>query len=89
MAAQLGSRHAPATQRRACQDLRSLTRHSATTNLRRVGEAELARVAADRSLAATQEADRPLLAAVGVYRLGYALGRLRETERVGRLVLQA
>ncbi|MEV4012755.1 helix-turn-helix transcriptional regulator [Nonomuraea angiospora] len=89
VATELGSRHAPAAQRRAYQTLRSLTYHSATTTLRRVGEAELAWVAADRSLAAAQEADKPLLAAVSAYRLGYVLIRLRETERALHLVLQA
>ncbi|MEO3805478.1 hypothetical protein [Nonomuraea sp. B1E8] len=89
VATELGSRHAPAAQRRAYQTLRSLTYHSATTTLRRVGEAELAWVAADRSLAAAQEADRPLLAAVSAYRLGYVLVRLRETERALHLVLQS
>ncbi|MEQ4718988.1 XRE family transcriptional regulator [Nonomuraea sp. B19D2] len=89
VATELGSRHAPAAQRQAYQTLRSLTYHSATTTLRRVGEAELAWVAADRSLAAAQEADRPLLAAVSAYRLGYVLVRLRETERALHLVLQA
>ncbi|WP_214320396.1 helix-turn-helix domain-containing protein [Nonomuraea sediminis] len=89
VATELGSRHAPAAQRREYQTLRSLTYHAATTTLRRVGEAELAWVAADRSLAAAQEADRSLLAAVSAYRLGYVLVRLRESERALHLALQA
>lgn len=89
VATELGSRHAPAAQRRAYQTMRSLTYHATTTTLRRVGEAELAWLAADRSLAAAQEADRPLLAAVSAYRLGYVLVRLRETRRALDLVLQA
>ncbi|MEV0352598.1 helix-turn-helix transcriptional regulator [Nonomuraea sp. NPDC050680] len=89
VATELGSRHAPAGARRAYQTLRSLTYHCATTTLRRVSEPELAWVAADRSLAAAEEADRPLLVAVSAYRLGYVLIRLHETERALRLVLGA
>ncbi|MFI7150805.1 helix-turn-helix domain-containing protein [Nonomuraea sp. NPDC050022] len=89
VATELGSRHAPAGARRAYQTLRSLTYHCTTTTLRRVGEPELAWVAADRSLAAAEEADRPLLVAVSAYRLGYVLIRLRETERALRMVLEA
>jgi hypothetical protein len=89
VATELGSRHAPAAARRTYQTLRSLTYHCTTTTLRRVGEAELAWIAADRSLAAAEEAGRPLLVAVSAYRLGYVLIRLRETERALHLVLQA
>ncbi|GII96050.1 helix-turn-helix domain-containing protein [Sinosporangium siamense] len=89
VAAELGSRHAPAAQREPYQVLRALTYHAATTTLRRVGEAELAWCAADRSLAAAQEAGRPLLAAVSAYRLGHVLIRLRETGKALNLLLDA
>ncbi|MFD1931938.1 helix-turn-helix domain-containing protein [Nonomuraea mangrovi] len=89
VATELGSRYAPAARRRTYQTLRSLTYHSTTTTLQRVGDPELAWVAADRSLAAAQEAGRPLLAAVSAYRLGYVLVRLRETHQALRVVLQA
>ncbi|MFI6500380.1 hypothetical protein [Nonomuraea typhae] len=54
-----------------------------------MSEPELAWVAADRSLSAAEEADRPMLVAVSAYRLGYVLTRLRQTERALELVLQA
>jgi transcriptional regulator with XRE-family HTH domain len=89
VATELGSRHSPPAQRRAYHCLRSLTYHCTTTTLRRVGQPELAWVAADRSLAAAQEAERPLLAAVSAYRLGYVLVRLREIGRALDMVLKA
>jgi transcriptional regulator with XRE-family HTH domain len=49
-------------ERRAADTVRALVYHSATMTLSRVGEAELAWTAADRSLAAAEAADRPLLA---------------------------
>ncbi|GGS79207.1 transcriptional regulator [Planobispora rosea] len=89
VATELGSRHAPTKHRRAYQTLRSLTYHCTTTTLRRVGEAELAWMAADRSLAAAEEAERPLLVAVSAYRLGYVFVRLREADRALQVVLRA
>ncbi|WP_329429200.1 helix-turn-helix domain-containing protein [Streptosporangium sp. NBC_01495] len=89
VATELGSRHAPAKRRGAYQTLRSLTYHCATTTLRRVGEAELAWMAADRSLAAAEEAEQALLVAVSAYRLGYVFVRLREHDRALQVVLRA
>ncbi|MBB5075491.1 helix-turn-helix domain-containing protein [Nonomuraea endophytica] len=89
IATELGSRHAPSRGRRAYHSLRSLTYHCTTTTLRRVGEPELAWVAADRSLAAAQAAERPLLAAVSAYRLGYVLVRLREISKALEVVRRA
>ncbi|SNR97326.1 Helix-turn-helix domain-containing protein [Streptosporangium subroseum] len=89
VATELGSRHAPVDRRRTYQTLRSLTYHCATTTLRRVGESDLAWLAADRSLAAAEEAERPLLAAVSAYRLGYVFVRLREPDKALQLVLRA
>ncbi|MEV7013792.1 helix-turn-helix transcriptional regulator [Streptosporangium sp. NPDC051022] len=88
IATELGSRHAPARQRRSYQTLRSLVYHCAATTLRRVGDPDLAWLAADRSMAAAEEAGRSLLAAVSVYRLGYVFVRLREPDKALRLVLQ-
>ncbi|MFF0308604.1 helix-turn-helix domain-containing protein [Streptosporangium sp. NPDC004379] len=89
VATELGSRHAPTHRRRTYQTLRSLTYHCATTTLRRVGEPDLAWLAADRSLAAAEEAERPLLAAVSAYRLGYVFVRLHEPDAALGLVLRA
>ncbi|GGK94862.1 transcriptional regulator [Planomonospora parontospora subsp. parontospora] len=89
VATELGSRHTPARHRRAYQTLRSLTYHCTTTTLRRVGEAEPAWMAADRSLAAAEEAEKPLLVAVSAYRLGYVFVRLREPDKALQLALRA
>jgi hypothetical protein len=56
--------------------------------LNRVGEAELAWTAADRSIAAAEAAERPLLAAVSAYRLGYVLVRLGRAEQAEDLLLR-
>ncbi|GAA3120269.1 helix-turn-helix domain-containing protein [Streptosporangium carneum] len=88
IATELGSRQASARQQRIYQTLRSLTYHCAATTLRRVGEPDLAWLAADRSMAAAEEAGRPLLAAVSAYRLGYVFVRLREPDKALRLVLR-
>ncbi|MEU8059262.1 helix-turn-helix domain-containing protein [Microbispora bryophytorum] len=89
VATELGSRHAPSAHRRAYHTLRALTYHCATTTLRRVGEAELAWMAADRSLSAAEDAERPLLVAVSAYRLGYVFVRLREAEKALHLAQRA
>ncbi len=86
IATELGSHHAPPAQLRTYHTLRSLTYHCATTTLRRVGEAELAWMAADRSLSAARDAERSLLIAVSAYRLGYVFVRLREAEKAMHLV---
>jgi transcriptional regulator with XRE-family HTH domain len=75
--------------RRAADTLRAVVYHSATMTLSRVGEAELAWMAADRSLAAAEAADRPLLGAVSAYRLGYVLIRLKQAEQAEDLLLRA
>jgi transcriptional regulator with XRE-family HTH domain len=74
--------------RRAADTVRALVYHSATMTLSRVGEAELAWTAADRSVAAAEAAERPLLAAVSAYRLGYVLIRLRRAEQAEDLLLR-
>ncbi|MFC0862011.1 helix-turn-helix domain-containing protein [Sphaerimonospora cavernae] len=89
VATELGSRHAPAARRRAYHTLRALTYHCTATTLRRVGEAELAWMAADRSLSAAQDAERSLLAAVSAYRLGYVFVRLGEADKAMHLVQRA
>ncbi|WP_433464715.1 helix-turn-helix domain-containing protein [Spirillospora sp. CA-128828] len=69
--------------RRSAYTLCALVYQSAAMTLNRVGEADLAWTAADRSLSAARMADRPLLAAVSAYRLGYILirqKRAREAE---------
>ena len=78
---------APA-ERRATDTVRALVYHSATMTLNRVGEAELAWTAADRSIAAAEAADRPLLAAVSAYRLGYVLIGLKRAEQAEDLLLR-
>ena len=74
--------------RRTADTVRALVYHSVTMTLSRVGEAELAWTAADRSLAAAEAAERPLLAAVSAYRLGYVLIRLRRAEQAEGLLLR-
>lgn len=74
--------------RRAADTLRALVYHSATMTLNRVGEAELAWTAADRSIAASEAAGRPLLAAVSAYRLGYVLIRLKRAAQAEDLLLR-
>jgi transcriptional regulator with XRE-family HTH domain len=74
--------------RRAADTVRALVYHSVTMTLNRVGEAELAWTAADRSVAAAEAAERPLLAAVSAYRLGYVLTRLRRAEQAEDLLLR-
>jgi transcriptional regulator with XRE-family HTH domain len=74
--------------RRAADTVRALVYHSATMTLTRVGEAELAWTTADRSIAAAEAADRPLLAAVSAYRLGYVLIRLGRAEQAEDLLLR-
>jgi hypothetical protein len=51
--------------RRAADTVRALVYHSVTMTLNRVGEAKFAWMAADRSIAAAEAAERPLLAAGG------------------------
>lgn len=57
--------------------------------LSRVGEAELAWTAGDRSVAAAEAAERPLLGAVSAYRLGYVLIRLKRAGQAEDLLLRA
>ncbi|MFI0485726.1 helix-turn-helix domain-containing protein [Actinomadura sp. 9N215] len=80
---------APAKRRRAAHTLRALIYQSAAMTLNRVGEAELAWTAADRSLAAAQDADNPLLAAASAYRLGYVFVRMREPEKAKSIALSS
>jgi transcriptional regulator with XRE-family HTH domain len=77
------------TDRRAADTLRALIYHSATMTLSRVGEAELAWMAADRSIAAAETAERPLLGAVSAYRLGYVLIRLNRAGQAEDLAMRA
>ena len=75
--------------RRAADTLRALAYHSVTMTLSRVGEAELAWTAADRSVATAEAAERPLLGAVSAYRLGYVLIRLKRAGQAEDLLLRA
>ncbi|MEV5708794.1 helix-turn-helix transcriptional regulator [Actinoallomurus sp. NPDC052274] len=79
----------PAAERRTADALRALVYHSVTMTLSRVGEPELAWAAADRSVAAAEVAERPVLAAVSAYRLGYVLIGLKHASRAEDLVLRA
>ncbi|GAA4621011.1 helix-turn-helix transcriptional regulator [Actinoallomurus vinaceus] len=76
-----------AAERRAADTLRALVYHSVTMTLNRVGEPELAWAAADRSIAAAESAERPLLAAVSAYRLGYVLIGLKRAGQAEHLLL--
>ncbi len=73
--------------RRDADTLRALVYHSVTMTLSRVGEPELAWAAADRSVAAAEAAERPLLAAVSAYRLGYVLIGLKRAAQAEYLLL--
>ncbi|WP_248958728.1 helix-turn-helix domain-containing protein [Sphaerisporangium perillae] len=86
---EIASRNAPVSQRRACNTLRALTYHSTATTLSRVGEAELAWTAGDRSLWAAEDAEKPVLAAVSAYRLGYIFVRLNEPEKALQIAVRA
>jgi transcriptional regulator with XRE-family HTH domain len=86
IATELGCHHAGSARRRAYRTLRALAYHCATTTLRRVGEAELAWLAADRSLSAAEDAEQPLLAAVSACRIGYVFTRLRDSDRALQVV---
>ncbi|MFC4587343.1 helix-turn-helix domain-containing protein [Sphaerisporangium corydalis] len=89
IATEIASRNAPAGERRSWHSLRALTYHSVATTLSRVGEAELAWTAGDRSLSAAEHAEKPVLAAVSAYRLGYIFVRLNEPERALRIAVRA
>ncbi|MFG2015636.1 helix-turn-helix domain-containing protein [Actinomadura geliboluensis] len=86
-AAELAAQAAPTRRRRAAHTLLALVYHSAAMTLNRVGEPELAWTAADRSLGAAREADTPLLAAAGAFRLGYIFVRMRQPERAKAIAL--
>ena len=75
--------------RRAAYTLCSLVYQSAATILNRVGEADLAWTAADRSLSAARIGDRPLLAAVSAYRLGYILIRQKRAREAEDLAVRS
>ncbi|WP_395109255.1 helix-turn-helix domain-containing protein [Actinomadura sp. SCN-SB] len=75
--------------RRAALTLCSLVYQSVAMTLNRVGEADLALMAADRSLSAARLAERSLLTAVGAYRLGYVLIRLKRAREAEDLALRA
>lgn len=70
-------RTVPRREQRKAHTLRALVYHAAAAVLNRVGEAELALTAGDRSVASAEAAERPLLTAVSAYRLGYVLTALR------------
>ncbi|MEU8270774.1 helix-turn-helix domain-containing protein [Sphaerisporangium sp. NPDC049002] len=89
VATEIASRNAPAGERRACHTLRALTYHSTATTLSRVGEVELAWTAGDRSLSAAEDAEKPVLAAVSAYRLGYVFVRLNEPEKALQIAVRA
>ena len=76
-------------ERRAAYTLCSLVYQSAATILNRVGEADLAWTAADRSLTAARLGDRPLLAAVSAYRLGYILIRQKRAREAEDLAVRS
>ncbi|WP_433177771.1 helix-turn-helix domain-containing protein [Actinoallomurus sp. CA-150999] len=75
-------------ERRTADTLRALIYHSVTMTLSRVGDAELAWMAADRSIAAAEAAERPLLGAVSAYRLGYVLIRLKQAANAEDLLMR-
>lgn len=74
--------------RRAAATVRAMVYHSVTMTLNRVGEADLAWTAADRSIAAAEAAERPLLAAVSAYRLGYVLIHLNRADQAEDLLMR-
>lgn len=75
--------------RQAAHSLRALVYQSATMILNRVGEADLAWTAVDRSICAAQAAERPLLGAVGAYRLGYVLISQKRARQAEDLAVRA
>jgi hypothetical protein len=83
------SRAARSSDKRAAHSLRSLAYHSVAMTLQRVGDADLAWTAADRSMSAAETAERPLLAAVSAYRLGYVLIRLKRPRQAEDLAIRA
>ncbi|MFK4042446.1 helix-turn-helix domain-containing protein [Nonomuraea wenchangensis] len=88
-AAERGRQAVPRKHRRPADTLKALIYHCAATVLTRVDEPDLAWSAADRSLAAAGDADRPLLAAVSAYRLGYTLIKMRRAEQARDLAVRA
>jgi transcriptional regulator with XRE-family HTH domain len=76
-------------ERRSALTLTALVYQSAAMTLSRVGEADLAWTAADRSLSAARMGDRPLLAAVSAYRLGYVLIRQKRAQEAEDLAVSA
>ncbi|MCK2219563.1 helix-turn-helix domain-containing protein [Actinomadura sp. ATCC 31491] len=89
LAVEHGRQAVPRKHRRPADTLRALTYQCAATVLTRVDEPELAWLAADRSLAAAEDADRPLLAAVSAYRLGYILIKMHRPEQARDLAVRA
>ncbi|MFC5752176.1 helix-turn-helix domain-containing protein [Actinomadura rugatobispora] len=89
LAAERACRSMKGDEKRAAFTLCSLVYHSATMTLNRVGEADLAWTAADRSLSAAQMGDRPLLAAVSAYRLGYVLIRQKRAREAEDLAVRS
>jgi transcriptional regulator with XRE-family HTH domain len=82
------SRAASGVDRRAAQSLRALTYQSVAMTLQRVGNADLAWTAADRAVSAAETAERPLLAAVGAYRLSYVLIGLKRPRQAEDLAIR-
>jgi transcriptional regulator with XRE-family HTH domain len=89
IAAERASRVGNGADRRGAQTLRALVYQSAAMTLQRVGEADLAWTAADRSVSAAQAAERPLLGAVSAYRLGYVLIRQKRVQQAEDLAVRA
>jgi transcriptional regulator with XRE-family HTH domain len=88
IAAERASQARNGNDRRAAHTLRALVYQSVAMTLNRVGEAELAWTAADRSLSAAQAGERSLLAAVGAYRLGYVLIRQKRARQAEDVALR-
>ena len=75
--------------RRSALTLTALVYQSAAMILSRVGEADLAWTAADRSFSAARMGERPLLAAVSAYRLGYVLIGQKRAQEAEDLAVRA
>jgi transcriptional regulator with XRE-family HTH domain len=88
-AVETASRTSSGSDKRVAHSLRSLAYHSVAMTLHRVGDADLAWTAADRAVSAAEAAERPLLAAVSAYRLGYVLIRLKRARQAESLAIRA
>lgn len=87
--AQRGLHELTGDQRRAAYGLLAETYQITAKTLSRVGEPNLAWLVVERSLAAAEHADDPLLTAASAYHLGQALNRLSQLDAATDATLRA